>query len=157
MGIEIERKFLVMNDAWTTASGAGVSCRQGYLTYDPEKTVRVRIMGGKAFLTIKGASNGIVRAEFEYEIPVPDAEVLLTHCDNLVEKTRYFITHSGMRWELDVFEGANEGLILAELELESEQQPFDLPPWAGQEVSGDARYYNACLARHPFSVWSHQP
>ncbi|MEN7973069.1 MAG: CYTH domain-containing protein [Verrucomicrobiota bacterium] len=154
MAVEIERKFLVAGDSWKAAASDGVLCRQGYLASEPEKTVRVRIIGGQAFLTIKGATTGISRSEFEYEIPVADAVELLKLCgDAIVEKTRYFVGHGGMVWELDVFSGANEGLVLAELELESEEQPFDLPDWAGKEVSGDIRYYNAYLARHPFATW----
>ncbi len=155
MGIEIERKFLVEGDGWKAAIGDGLECRQGYLATGPEKTVRVRIIGEQAFLTIKGATSGISRSEFEYGIPVADAIELLKLCgDAVVEKTRYSITHGGMVWELDVFSGANEGLVMAEIELESEAQPFDLPDWAGQEVSGAPRYYNACLARNPFTKWS---
>ncbi|MEN8253952.1 MAG: CYTH domain-containing protein [Verrucomicrobiota bacterium] len=154
MGIEIERKFLVEGDGWKAAAGDGLGCRQGYLATDPEKTIRVRIIGEQAFLTIKGATTGITRPEFEYGIPVADAEAMLALCgDAVVEKTRYFIGHGGMVWELDVFSGANEGLVMAEIELESETQGFDRSDWVGQEVSGDPRYYNACLARHPFTTW----
>ncbi len=153
MGIEIERKFLVEGDEWKAAAGAGLDCRQGYLAADSEKTVRVRILGEQAFLTIKGATSGITRSEFEYEIPVADASAMLELCqDAVVEKTRYLIEHAGMVWELDVFSGTNAGLVMAEIELESEDQEFDLPDWAGKEVSGDPRYYNACLARYPFAT-----
>lgn len=154
MGIEIERKFLVEGDAWTAVAGEGVLCRQGYLDSGKGTTVRVRIMGTHAYLTIKGATSGITRSEFEYEIPVPDAEELLALCgDAVVEKERYFIDHAGMTWELDVFSGANDGLIMAEIELESENQLFELPDWAGAEVSADPRYRNGYLARHPFRDW----
>ena len=154
MDIEIERKFLVKGDGWKAAADAGLACRQGYLAAEPEKTVRVRIIGEQAFLTIKGATSGISRSEFEYGIPVDDAEALLALCGGaVVEKTRYFIEHAGMVWELDVFSAANEGLVMAEIELEAEDQSFELPDWAGQEVSGDSRYYNAYLARHPFTTW----
>jgi len=154
MGIEIERKFLVKGDGWKAAAGEGFACRQGYLSTDPDKTVRVRIIAEQAFLTIKGAPSGITRSEFEYEIPEADAAVLLALCGGaVVEKKRYFIEQDGMTWELDVFSGANEGLVMAEIELESEDQPFDLPDWVGEEVSGDIRYYNACLARNPFTTW----
>jgi len=155
MGIEIERKFLAEGDGWKAAAGDGLACRQGYLAIDPEKTIRVRIIGEQAFLTIKGATSGISRSEFEYEIPVADAAELLKLCgDAVVEKTRYFIGHGGMVWELDVFSGTNEGLVMAEIELETEDQSFELPDWVGREVSGDARYYNASLARKPFTNWS---
>jgi len=154
MGIEIERKFLMEGDGWEVDAGKGVVCRQGYLIADPDKTVRVRIIGEKAYLTIKGATTGITRSEFEYKIPVPDAEKLLALCGSaVVEKQRYLIKHGGKTWELDVFAGANEGLVMAEIELESEEQEFDLPDWLGEEVSSDPRYYNAYLARHPFTTW----
>ena len=153
MGIEIERKYLVQDDSWKDGGGEGQLCRQGYLCSGEGKTVRVRIIGNAAFLTIKGPANGFSRSEFEYGIPVADAESMLSLCGNLVEKTRYFITHAGMLWELDVFSGANDGLVMAEIELDSETQPFDRPGWAGEEVTGDPRYYNAYLARHPFSAW----
>ncbi len=153
MGVEIERKFLVENDSWKKGAGAGVACKQGYLISDEQKTVRVRVIGKEAYLTIKGATTGISRAEFEYSIPVADAEAMLALCGNVVEKTRYFIEHAGMTWELDLFAGANAGLVMAEVELESEDQPFDLPRWTGEEVSGDVRYYNAYLSRQPFTTW----
>jgi len=155
MGIEIERKFLVVGDGWKAVAGEGVACRQGYLDSCPGTTVRVRIIGEQAFLTIKGATSGITRSEFEYEIPVPDATEMLALCrDAIVEKRRHFIQHDGRVWELDVFSGANDGLVMAEIELESEEQPFGLPEWAGPEVSADPRYRNGHLARHPFSEWN---
>jgi len=151
MGIEIERKFLVEGDGWQADAGEGLACRQGYLDSGQGATVRVRIIGKEAFLTIKGATTGITRSEFEYEIPVPDAAELLELCgDTIVEKRRYFIKHSGMIWELDVFSGSNTGLVMAEIELESERQPFVLPEWVGEDVSSDPRYRNGHLARHPF-------
>ncbi len=154
MGIEIERKFLVEGDGWKSAAEEGLACRQGYLDSGQGATVRVRIIGREAFLTIKGATTGITRSEFEYEIPVPDAAELLELCgDAIVEKRRHFIKHSGMIWELDVFSGSNTGLIMAEIELESERQPFVLPEWVGEDVSSDPRYRNVYLARHPFGNW----
>ena len=153
MGIEIERKFLVKDVSWKAAADQGRICRQGYLLSDGGMTVRIRVIGEKAFLTIKGASNGISRMEFEYEIPTVDAEALLELCDNLVEKVRYLVSYAGMVWELDVFAGANEGLVMAEVELESVGQKVSLPEWVVEEVSGDPRYYNAYLARHPFTGW----
>jgi len=154
MGIEIERKFLVKDDGWKAEADAGLECRQGYLAAAPDKTVRVRIIGKQAFLTIKGPTSGITRSEFEYEIPEADAEALLALCGRaVVVKKRYFIEQDGMTWELDVFSGANEGLVMAEIELESEEQGFDIPDWLGEEVSGDIRYYNACLAQNPFTAW----
>ncbi len=154
MGIEIERKFLVEGDGWKSAAEEGLACRQGYLDSGQGATVRVRIIGREAFLTIKGATTGITRSEFEYEIPVSDAAELLKLCgDAIVEKRRHFIKHSGMIWELDVFSGANTGLIMAEIELDSERQPFVLPEWVGEDVSSDPRYRNVYLARHPFGNW----
>lgn len=155
MGVEIERKFLVRGDSWRATTGEGLDCRQGYLISEGGKTVRVRIMGAQAFLTIKGPTRGITRSEFEYEIPVGDAKDMLPLCGGaVVEKQRYFIAHGGLIWELDVFSGANEGLFMAEIELESEDQKFDVPEWIGAEVSGDPRYYNAQLAQHPFKEWN---
>lgn len=154
MGIEIERKFLVKDLSWRTAADEGVACRQGYLLASKGATVRVRIIGDRAFLTIKGATTGITRSEFEYEIPVPDAEELLALCGGAtVEKIRYSIEHGGMVWVLDVFRGENEGLVVAEIELDSEHQLFELPPWVGREVSDDPRYFNFRLASHPFSAF----
>jgi CYTH domain-containing protein len=154
MGIETERKFLVEGSAWRSADAEGVVLRQGYLVCDEKKAVRVRVAGSQAYLTIKGATTGITRSEFEYEIPVSDAEEMMGLCDDaIVEKTRYFVEHGGMAWVLDVFGGSDKGLVMAEIELESEDQPFELPPWAGEEVSGDPRYYNAYLSKHPFTTW----
>lgn len=153
MSIEIERKFLVEGDGWKSIAGTGRDCRQGYLVSDGEKTVRIRILGDQGYLTVKGATDGISRMEFECEIDRSDAVSLLMLCKIFVEKKRYMIEHKGMTWELDVFEGENAGLVMAEIELKSEDQEFDLPAWAGIEVSGDQRYYNAYLARHPFTTW----
>jgi adenylate cyclase len=155
MATEIERKFLVNGRAWR--QGAGVAYCQGYLNRDPERTVRVRIAGDRAFLTIKGSAKGakgISRPEFEYEIPVSDAEQLLPLCDgHLIQKVRYIVTHGGNTWEVDEFHGDNEGLVIAEIELASEDQPFERPGWVGQEVSDDPRYFNANLVADPFVNW----
>lgn len=153
MGIEIERKFLVKDGSWKAAADTGRGCRQGYLLSDGGMTVRIRVIGEKAFLTLKGPSNGISRMEFEYEIPCADAEALLALCGKRVEKVRHLVSYAGMVWEVDVFAGANEGLVMAEIELEAEGQKFELPEWVGEEVSGDPRYYNAYLADHPFTGW----
>lgn len=151
MGIEIERKFLVKNDQWKALADKGLLCRQGYFVANAQKSVRVRVMGSVATLTIKGATEGIVRAEFEYEIPLVDAEALLLLCgDAVVEKRRYQILRDSVVWELDVFSGKNEGLVLAEVELESVDQRVDFPDWLGIEVSADARYFNGSLALRPF-------
>ncbi|MDF1551521.1 MAG: CYTH domain-containing protein [Deferrisomatales bacterium] len=154
MGTEIERKFLVHGDAWRP-DVRGVAYRQGYLTTDPERTVRVRIAGRQAFLTVKGKTRGATRAEFEYPIPVEDAARLLDElCQRpLVEKTRYTLRHGAHEWVLDEFHGDNAGLLLAEVELSSEGEGFSLPPWAGREVTEDPRYYNANLIAHPYRQW----
>ncbi|NBV15741.1 CYTH domain-containing protein [Janthinobacterium sp.] len=154
MGIEIERKFLLAGDAWR-GLGQAVLLRQGYLSSARERVVRVRIEGEQAMLTIKGANVGASRGEWEYPIPLADAVELLDGlCEQpLIEKVRHRIEHAGMVWEVDEFLGANAGLVVAEIELASEDQLFEKPEWVGAEVSGDARYYNANLIRHPFSQW----
>jgi CYTH domain-containing protein len=154
MGKEIERKYLVKGDAWRSM-GQGTRYRQGYLSTVKERTVRVRTVADKAYLTIKGVTEGIARAEFEYEIPVADANTLLDGlCKRpLIEKDRYKIPFAGLTWEVDEFFGENAGLILAEVELESEDQAFDIPEWIGAEVSDDPRYYNANLIAHPYRTW----
>jgi adenylate cyclase len=154
MAMEIERKFLVTGEQWREGN-EGVRTCQGYLSSAPECTVRVRVMGDKAYLTIKGKTEGVSRSEYEYEIPVGEAEEMLAHlCRRpFIEKKRYRVQYAGLEWEVDEFSGENEGLILAEVELESEEQQIDLPPWVGQEVSDDARYFNVNLVRHPYSAW----
>lgn len=153
MAVEIERKYLVMGQPWLQVSG--VVYRQGYLNRDKTRTVRVRIAGEAAFLTIKGVNVGATRAEFEYPIPLADAEALLSLCDGpLIEKTRYLLDHAGTRWELDVFAGDNAGLVVAEVELASEDQAFARPDWLGVEVTQDARYFNSNLAVHPYCRWA---
>ena len=155
MGVEIERKFLVTGEAWRVLAEP-VLLRQGYLSLDPERTVRVRIDGERAFLTIKGKSRGATRGEWEYPIPVLDAaELLDTLCQQpLVEKIRHRIALGPHTWEVDEFLGANAGLVVAEIELASEEEAFDKPDWIGQEVTGDKRYYNSSLIRFPFSQWT---
>lgn len=154
MGVEIERKFLVDGDAWRTL-GAATLLRQGYLSADPARTVRVRIDGERAFLTIKGKSVGAARGEWEYPIPVAEAAELLDGlCQQpLVEKVRRRIAVGPHTWEVDEFLGANAGLVVAEIELASEDEAFDKPGWIGREVTGDARYFNSNLIRHPYSQW----
>lgn len=153
MAVEIERKFLV-KEGWQPKN-AGVRIAQGYLCAVPERTVRVRIKGAKGYLTVKGRNEGIRRAEFEYEIPVTDAEAMLKFCEQPpVEKTRYLEEYEGHTWEIDIFEGANDGLRVAEIELPSEGTLFAKPAWAGAEVSGDARYYNSSLSLHPYQQWA---
>lgn len=156
MGIEIERKFLVTGTAWR--KGAGVRLSQGYLNRDKERTVRVRLAGEKAFLTIKGVSVGASRAEFEYEIPAGDAEQLLKLSDGpVIEKIRRVIELEGDTWEVDEFLGENAGLVVAEIELQSEDQAFARPEWLGEEVTHDPRYFNSSLATKPFSGWHAKP
>ncbi|MEO5794651.1 MAG: CYTH domain-containing protein [Rhodoferax sp.] len=152
MAIEIERKFLVTGDAWR--QGPGTLFRQGYLNRDKQRTVRVRIAGEQAFLTIKGATQGATRAEFEYPVPLDDAVQLLALCDGpMVEKIRRVVQHEGFAWEVDEFLGHNAGLVVAEIELAAEDQVFARPAWVGLEVTEDARYYNSSLATHPYCDW----
>lgn len=156
MGIEIERKFLVTGTAWR--QGAGVRFSQGYLNRDKDRTVRVRLAGHRAFLTIKGLSIGASRAEFEYEIPTADAEQLLKLSDGpTVEKIRRVINLDGSVWEVDEFLGENAGLVVAEIELQSEEQAFTRPEWLAEEVTHERRYFNSSLATHPFSRWHVTP
>ena len=151
--MEIERKFLLKNDNWREGA-VGVHYKQAYLNEKGDNTVRVRIEGEKAKLTIKGKSSNISRLEFEYDIPMEDAEALFTLAKTpIVEKYRYKIMYAGNCWEVDEFLGLNRGLVVAEIELESETQPFEKPDWIGMEVSGDKRYTNANLARKPYCEW----
>ena len=151
---EIERKFLLKNDEWRSAVQASRALRQGYLCGNDRASVRVRIDGDQANLNIKSATLGIERLEFEYAIPVEQAEALLSElAGQVVEKTRHEVRHQGHLWEIDEFAGDNAGLIVAEVELEDAQERFERPDWLGDEVSGDPRYYNTELARHPYSRW----
>jgi len=153
VGKEIERKYLVRGDEWRQLA-EGVRYRQGYLSTVKERTVRVRTVGDRGFLTIKGITVGATRHEFEYPIPAEDANALLDLCEQpLVEKVRYAIALGGLIWEVDEFEGANQGLLVAECELTSEDQRIELPAWIGQEVTGDPRYFNSNLIAHPFTTW----
>lgn len=155
MGVEIEKKFLLRNDDWRQHADAGTLFRQGYLSGSEKSSVRVRIEGDKANINIKSATLGIRRQEFEYPIPIEDAKILLeTLCQKpLIEKTRYHVTCNAYLWEVDVFEGDNAGLVVAEIELADENEVFAHPDWLGEEVSGDSRYYNVCLVKHPFCDW----
>ncbi len=153
MPIETERKFLVIGDDWKDGA-TSENFSQGYLSQDPERSVRVRIAGNQAFLTIKGMSQGISRQEFEYPIPEDDARQLLTLClPSIISKTRYFVQSHGKRWEVDEFHGDNQGLIIAEIELDDAAEQVELPHWTGKEVSDDPRYYNVALAKLPYSKW----
>lgn len=153
MGMEIERKFLLSNDDWRTL-GVPIHYAQGYLVADGERTVRVRIAGTEGFLTIKGKSKGFSRKEFEYKVPVDEALEMLGLCISpTIEKYRTKIGYEGKVWEIDEFRGENKGLIVAEIELNSEDETFAVPPWIGQEVTGDIRYFNSSLVKNPFKNW----
>lgn len=157
MGVEIERKFLLASEAWRAGADGGVRMVQGYFERTPGgPTVRVRIAGKRAFLTVKGAARNLSRSEFEYAIPVADAEAMLREfcAARLVEKTRYLVPFCGAVWEVDEYHGENEGLFTAELELESEEAAFVAPPWLGREVSGDRRYTNGSLSSNPYRRWA---
>ena len=152
MGTEIERKFMVKKGVWRDKKAT--KYRQGYLSTVKERTVRVRTIEDKGYLTIKGISIGASRMEFEYEIPRQDADALLDICEKpLIEKNRYKVENGGFVWEVDEFFGENQGLIVAELELENEDQYFPRPDWIGEEVTGDPRYFNSNLVKNPYTKW----
>ena len=154
--LEIERKFLVTSDAFKKEAFSQKRITQGYLSAVPERTVRVRTKGNQAFLTIKGASNetGMSRFEWEKEIPVEDAEKLLLLCEKgVIDKTRFEIKVGKHLYEVDEFYGDNQGLIMAEIELQSETESFEKPNWLGKEVTNDSRYYNAYLSKNPYTDW----
>lgn len=155
MGLEIERKFLVDAEKWKAfAKPQGTPYQQGYLVNEKGKTIRIRIAGDKAFITIKGETTGFTRKEYEYEIPLQDAQELLkSFALQGTAKTRYRIPVAGKVFEVDEFKGENEGLIVAEIELKSESDSFEKPDFLGEEVTFDPRYYNSNLATHPFSSW----
>ena len=155
MANEIERKFLV-NDEFRHFSTAETRIVQGYLSSVPKRTVRIRIKGDKGFITIKGIGNesGATRYEWEREIPVSDAKELLSLCEpGVIDKTRFFVKHGEHTFEVDEFYGENEGLTVAEIELDSEDEEFDRPLWLGAEVTGDKKYYNSMLMKNPFNTW----
>jgi adenylate cyclase len=152
MAEEIERKFLVCGTGWQVE--APILTCQGYLNRDSQRTVRVRIAGEDAVITIKGLTTGATRQEFEYAIPVADARQIIGLCEGpLIEKKRHVVEYCGMTWEVDEFLGDNLGLVVAEVELTSEDQDFELPPWVGDEVTSDRRYYNSNLSQMPFNRW----
>lgn len=168
MGIEIERKFLVLNDLWLTSDIKRVEIKQGYLTNSSELAVRIRVAGERGFITVKSKrektqkeigqnviiDNSLSRLEFEYEIPVKDALEMFLLCKRpLIEKIRYYCTFMGFEWCIDRFEGDNQGLVVAEIELETEEQKFEKPCWVGEEVSNDPRYLNSNLISNPFKNW----
>lgn len=153
MGLEIERKFLVRNDNWRIVEGTPF--RQGYLSSNLHRVVRLRTMGEQAVLTVKGLNTGAVRREFEYAIPLDDANDMLDNlCERpLIEKTRYKVNFAGHTWEIDEFFGDNAGLVVAELELQAEDEYFEKPDWLGEEVTDDPRYFNSNLVLRPYTTW----
>jgi CYTH domain-containing protein len=155
MGIEIERKFLVQKEIWDQIDKPnGLHCVQAYLLNEPEKIIRIRLIGDKAFITIKGKTVDFSRSEFEYEIPFEEGQAILDQFGSSpLVKTRYLIPHKHHTWEVDIFHKENEGLIVAEIELESNTEEFSFPEWLGAEVSDDSRYFNACLQKNPFKNW----
>ena len=153
MALEIERKYLLTSDEWR-GQGLGKSIKQGYLSQDPAPTVRVRICDHQAFMTVKGRTTGITRVEIEFEISLDHAHDMMELCSKpLIEKTRYENWHAGMKWEVDEFHGENAGLIVAEIELPSEETFVEKPLWCGEEVSHDLRYSNSRLSQHPYVEW----
>ena len=154
MGIEIERKFLLKNDTWRSLA-KGTKYRQGYLNSTKERTVRVRTIDDRGFLTIKGPNIGATRVEYEYDIPEHDAMAMLDDlCEKpIIEKNRYKINYAGLIWEVDEFFGENKGLVVAEVELENEGQRFEKPDWIGDEVTGDPKYFNSNLVINPYIKW----
>lgn len=155
MGTEIEKKYLIVSDDWRKHADTGIYMVQGYMSSNEKSSVRIRINGDSANLNIKSKTIGIQRSEYDYVIPVDEAkEILETLCDKpFIEKTRFLVMHEGHEWEIDVFAGDNDGLIVAELELDSIDEKFALPDWIGDDVSNDPRYYNVCLVTHPFKDW----
>ncbi|MCC5857369.1 MAG: CYTH domain-containing protein [Ectothiorhodospiraceae bacterium] len=155
MAAEIERKFLVTSDNWRSSVQRSLPMRQGYLAGGQTSSVRIRVSGDRAWLNIKGATLGVRRREYEYSIPVDEAREMLDHlCQGpLIEKVRHEVRVGGHLWEVDEFLGDNAGLIVAEVELDSEDEAFDTPDWAGEEVSHDPRYYNVSLVKRPYSTW----
>jgi adenylate cyclase len=156
MAQEIERKFLVVGDSWKNLVSRSVHYQQGYLCGNARSSIRVRVSDESGCLNIKSATLGVRREEFEYPVPLPDARRMLELlCEGpLIEKTRHFVEYRGHVWEVDVFEGQNQGLVVAEVELSSEDETFERPDWIGEEVSHDARYYNTSLVRHPYTRWT---
>lgn len=155
MGTEIEHKFLIRDERWRQQTTRSVRMRQGYLTSDERCSVRVRVAGDQGFLNVKSGTLGIQRSEYEYPIPLAEAEEILdTLCEKpVLEKTRHYVPVGEHCWEVDEFAGANAGLIVAEVELSRPDEPFERPDWAGEDVSGDPRYYNSRLARQPYTTW----
>jgi len=155
MGVEIERKYTLKNDNWRNNVSYNERMVQGYLAGNDRASVRIRIIGDKANLNIKSATLGIYRQEYEYELPLADAEKMLNDlCEKpVIDKVRHYVMFDNKKWEIDEFSGENQGLIVAEIELDSEEEKITLPDWADKEVSGDPRYYNVSLVKHPYKDW----
>ncbi len=156
MATEIERKFLVINDDWRGIVESEMQIVQAYLGNNEFSSTRIRIQDDKANINIKSATLGISRTEFEYAIPVVDAQLIIDDLciKPVIKKTRFIVEHMNHTWEIDVFSGDNEGLIVAEIELSSPDETFEKPSWLGEEVSNDARYYNVCLVNNPYKTWT---
>lgn len=156
MAKEIERKFLLTSEAWRDEVSSSCHYAQGYLASSEKSSIRIRTSGDKAHLNFKSATLGISRTEYEYEIPLSDAKEMLASFSEgpLIEKMRYFVKRGDHTWEIDVFEGDNVGLVVAEIELQDEHEAFERPAWLGDEVSDDPRYYNVCLVTHPYCDWN---
>jgi len=155
VAFETERRFLVKNDDWKRRASVGTAYRQGYIFTGENRTLRVRVAGNRGFLTLKGLHEGITRHEYDYEIPLAEAEEIMSvFCERTpVEKVRYTVEEAGTRWEVDVFSGANHGLVIAEVEISEEGESIELPGWAGEEVTGVARYLNVNLYLLPVGEW----
>lgn len=157
MALEIERKFKVRNGSWKSSVAESVLMFQGYMCSDVHRAVRVRAAGDRAWLSVKSAISHLKRAEYEYEIPLADARELLKLCPRPpLEKVRHKLTHAGREWVIDEYRGENSGLVVAEIELEREDEAFAKPPWAGEDISADPRYLSACLYENPFSKWGNE-
>ncbi len=155
MADEIEHKFLLANNEWKKNIQQSLEYKQGYMISDHKRSVRIRISNNKAWLNIKSATIGNFRKEYEYEIPLEDGqEILNTLCEKpIIEKTRHLVTHKQHTWEIDVFKGDNAGLIIAEVELQSIDEPFSKPSWVGREVTEERKYYNNALCKNPYNNW----
>lgn len=154
MGKEIERKFLLKNESWRAEDFTKIEIQQGYLNSDPRRVVRIRLKNRIGIITIKGKMEGITRIEYEYEIPYKDGVELLKLCEApIIAKDRYLVLHHGKTWEIDIFKKENAGLKVAEIELNSEEEAFELPDWIGAEVTQDKRYLNSNLITHPYTNW----
>ena len=155
MAIEIERKFLLKNSDWKRPESKGIEIIQGYLNSNKNRTVRIRVKGEIGLITVKGKTINASRKEYEYQIPLEDAKEMLQLCEQpIIEKVRFEIQHNQKIWEVDEFKGINEGLVLAEIELDDEDEKFELPNWIGEEVTLDTRYYNSNLIENPYSQWT---